>query len=198
MLGVGFTAVRSTTGMPLVMPPLMPPLWFVAVTMRPPRIRSGSLAALPRICAMANPSPNSTPLTAGMLNSRWESTLSTLSKKGSPTPAGRPATTVSSTPPTLSPSPAAARMAACISWALASSSAGKGAVFKPSSWAARAAASANWNAPASAAPPQQARRVPRRTPTWASMPSQMAPAATSGAVSRPLKWPPPWGSAKPW
>ena len=30
MDGVGFTAHWNTTGMPLVMPPLMPPLWLVA------------------------------------------------------------------------------------------------------------------------------------------------------------------------
>ena len=33
MLGVGLTAVRKTTGIPLEMPPLTPALWLVAVTM---------------------------------------------------------------------------------------------------------------------------------------------------------------------
>ena len=38
MLGVGLSTVRNTMGIPLVMPPLMPPFLFVAVAILPSRI----------------------------------------------------------------------------------------------------------------------------------------------------------------
>ena len=44
VVGVGLMAVRKRRGMPLVMPPLIPPLWFVSVTIWPPESVSGSLA----------------------------------------------------------------------------------------------------------------------------------------------------------
>ena len=66
MLGVGFTAVRNTMGMPLAMPPLMPPFLLVAVTTLPSRMVNGSFAWEPRRSAKAKPAPNSMPLTAGM------------------------------------------------------------------------------------------------------------------------------------
>ena len=43
MLGVGFSAARTTSGLPLVMPPLMPPSWFVAL--RTPAPGRGESAA---------------------------------------------------------------------------------------------------------------------------------------------------------
>ena len=54
-----FTAARTTSSLPLVMPPAMPPAWLVAV--RPSASAIGSLWAEPRRAAAANPSPNSTP-----------------------------------------------------------------------------------------------------------------------------------------
>ena len=48
--------------------------------------------------AIANPSPNSMPFTAGMLNSAWDRTLSSESNQGSPSPAGRPLMPVWMTP----------------------------------------------------------------------------------------------------
>src|SRR6266571_1000633 len=72
----------------------------------------GSLCSLPRIAAARNPAPNSTPLTAGIENIRCARPDSTESKKGSPTPAGRPVTAASMTPPTLSRSFRAASISA--------------------------------------------------------------------------------------
>ena len=46
-------------------------------------------------------------LTAGTEKIKWDKMLSTESKKGSPSPAGRPITAVSKTPPNESPSAAA-------------------------------------------------------------------------------------------
>ena len=63
MLAVGFTAARTTSSLPLVMPPAMPPAWLVAV--RPSASAIGSLWAEPRRAAAANPSPNSTPFDRG-------------------------------------------------------------------------------------------------------------------------------------
>ena len=73
----------------------------------------------------AKPSPKETPLTAGMLNSPFAKSPSTVSNHGSPTPAGTPVITVSRTPPTLSPSVAACSMAACIRAAADSDRTGK-------------------------------------------------------------------------
>ena len=101
MLGVGFTATRTTIGLPLAMPPLMPPAWFVAVV--PAMSRIGSLFSDPRMRLPANPLPNSTPLTAGIEKSRWAIMLSTESKKGSPRPGTTPSMQHSTTPPTESP-----------------------------------------------------------------------------------------------
>src|SRR5438876_8833362 len=67
---VGLTATRKVTGIPFVIPPRIPPAWFVAVTTRPPSIVNGSLCWLPRIVAPRNPAPKSTPFTAGIENSR--------------------------------------------------------------------------------------------------------------------------------
>ena len=81
MLGVGLTAVRNTTGIPLAMPPLMPALWLVAVTTAPSAVmRKASFASEPRSPAKPKPVPNSMPLTAGMEKARWAISLSTLSK----------------------------------------------------------------------------------------------------------------------
>ena len=70
MLGVGLTAVRNTTGIPLEMPPFRPALWLVAVTMRSPCIRKASLASEPFWSTKPKPEPNSMPLTAGMEKAR--------------------------------------------------------------------------------------------------------------------------------
>ena len=90
MDGVGFTAKLKMTGIPLVMPPLMPPLRLVSVTTRPSCIRKGSFACEPRRDARPKPSPNSMPLTPPTANAARASTPSSESNQGSPSPAGRP------------------------------------------------------------------------------------------------------------
>ncbi len=68
MEGVGLTAVENTTGMPLVMPPLMPPLWLVRVTSRPFSMPSiASLARLPKTSRKAEAQAELHTLTAGTL-----------------------------------------------------------------------------------------------------------------------------------
>ena len=103
---VGFTAARSTMGMPLEMPPSMPPWRLVPVTMREPADeappsggRNRSLFSLPRSLAQPNPTPYSTPSTAGRLNRAFARSAFSLSKTGSPRPAGTPTATISATPP---------------------------------------------------------------------------------------------------
>ncbi len=94
-------------GIAFVKPPVMPPALLVCV--ETPYLFVGfsvnrSLAILPRILASAKPAPNSTPFTAGIENNKCAKQLSTLSKNGSPKPAGAPVTAHSTTPPMLSPS----------------------------------------------------------------------------------------------
>ena len=195
MLGVGLTAVRKTTGIPLEMPPLTPALWLVAVTMVFPFIRKASLASEPFRSAKPKPVPNSMPLTAGTEKAMWESRLSTLSKYGSPTPAGRPRIAVSRMPPTLSPSAPAARMAAFIgSSTEASSSAKPSPLFSSTLTCAASAAVSSSAKGVSERPAQRAMWVVMSMPARPSAPSTMAPPATSAAVIRPEKCPPPRAS----
>ena len=179
-------------GMPLAMPPLMPPFLLVAVTTLPSRMVNGSFAWEPRRSANAKPAPNSMPLTAGMANARWAISLSTLSKNGSPMPAGTPVMTVSRIPPTLSPSAPAARMAACMGASFSGSNRAKwpgcgSAIIKP----------AELESGASSTPAQRAMWVYTLIPRCARICSQIEPAATLAAVMRPEKWPPPRASCQP-
>ena len=102
ILGVGFMATRRTISLPLVMPPFMPPSLFVSVV--PVASIIVSLRSEPRFAVPAKPSPNSTPLTPGIENSRCDITLSAESKKGSPRVGFMFFTRHSTTPPTESPS----------------------------------------------------------------------------------------------
>jgi hypothetical protein len=63
---VGLTAMRNTSSFPLVMPPTIPPAWFVKVL--PELFSIASLCWLPNIFAAAKPVPNSMARTAGMAN----------------------------------------------------------------------------------------------------------------------------------
>ena len=93
--GVGFTAARKITGIPFVIPPLIPPLLFDFVYILSFSIQKVSFAVLPVISEKPNPTPNSIPFIAGILKIIWEISLSTLSKNGSPIPAGSPVIAVS-------------------------------------------------------------------------------------------------------
>ena len=66
MDGVGFIAALKTMGMPVVMPPRIPPALFVSDVTLPFKAVNGSLFLLPRDLAAAKPEPNSRPLTAGI------------------------------------------------------------------------------------------------------------------------------------
>ena len=194
MVGVGRTAQRNKTGMPLVRPPLMPPALFVAVTTRPSARRKGSFAALPRIFARAKPAPNSIPLIPGIANNAWERSPSTLSKNGSPSPAGNPVTAVSKMPPTLSESAFAARIASCMCSPAAASRTAKSS---PERSSRSHLSSAPHPKARSVIPAISAMWVPIRMPFACSAGRRSAPAATTAAVMRPLKWPPPRVSLAP-
>ena len=126
MEGVGRRVASNTRGIPLVMPPLMPPAQFCSALTTPPSIYSGSLASEPRMRAKAVPAPKATAFTAGTANRYWEKMPSAFRpKSGSPSPAGRPNTAHSMAPPTESCSFLASRMACCISAPFSSLSTGK-------------------------------------------------------------------------
>ncbi len=102
MLLVGLTAMRKTSGLPLDMPPLIPPEPFVAVW--PRSSMKQSLCCEPFMAAALNPSPNSMPRIPGIENARWAICDSSESKKGSPRPTGTLSQIHSITPPIESPS----------------------------------------------------------------------------------------------
>ena len=64
MDGVGLNAARNTMGMPFVMPPRMPPQWFVSVMILLFSTVKASLSSLPRSFDTPKPAPNSTPSAA--------------------------------------------------------------------------------------------------------------------------------------
>ena len=102
---VGFTAARRTIGMPLEMPPSIPPWRLVRVAIRtspgaPSSARKkASLFSIPVSVAQPKPMPYSTPSTAGRLNSALPKSAFSLSKTGSPQPGGTPVATSSEMPP---------------------------------------------------------------------------------------------------
>ena len=105
MEGVGLTTTVNTTGMPLEMPPLMPPLLLVRVRKGVPGVRE-SLASLPRMEAKSKPAPKARPLTAGTANMCRAMRVSMFSSKsGLPSPAGTLSAKHWMSPPTESPSP---------------------------------------------------------------------------------------------
>ena len=114
MDGVGLKAAQNTTGMPVVMPPRMPPHWLVFVRTQPSVRQKASFAWEPRSCANAKPDPKLSPLTAGMPNTARAMRFSTPSNMGSPNPAGSPVMAHSITPPTESPARFAQRMRSCM------------------------------------------------------------------------------------
>ena len=98
--GVGLNAARNTTSLPSVIPPKMPPAWFVALPTLPSGfMTNASLFSLPAICAAWNPSPISKPLTAPIEQIAFARLALNLSNTGSPSPAGSPEITHSTMPP---------------------------------------------------------------------------------------------------
>ena len=194
MEGVGLKAVRNRMGMPLEMPPKMPPAWLVRVRMAPSSITKGSLCSEPRMRAASKPEPNSTPFTAGMANRAAENWLSSPWNMGFPSPAGAPWAMHSTTPPTESPASRAWRMAARMRSPARSSSTGKGARFTPSSTSR--GSPRGWKGRSSTLAMERMWApiwMPRRDRIWRATP----PAMHRGAVRRPEKWPPPRTSWQP-
>ena len=112
------TAPRTTSGSPLVTPPVRPPALFVRWTQRPssarPSITSCTAEPNRRVCS--NPRPNSTPLTMLMLMTAAARAASSRRSQWTyePSPIGSPWTTTSNTPPTVSPFDRASSMRAII------------------------------------------------------------------------------------
>ena len=102
MLGTGFTAILKVIWFPLEIPPRIPPALFVSKTGIPFSACILSLFWLPVRSAAANPAPNSIPFTAPIESIAFASSASSLSKTGSPSPAGQPFITHSTIPPALS------------------------------------------------------------------------------------------------
>lgn len=68
-VGIGFMAICTSSGSPLVIPPSMPPAWLVLRTIQFSSGYSASCTCEPGSAAAANPRPTSTPLMAGILMS---------------------------------------------------------------------------------------------------------------------------------
>ena len=84
MLEVGFSAILATISCPLEIPPRIPP---VLLLMNPSGVIS-SLCSVPFWLTDEKPEPISTPFTALMLINALAISASSLSKMGSPSPAG--------------------------------------------------------------------------------------------------------------
>ena len=169
-------AARKVSGIPVVIPPRIPPQRFVSVTILPFSTAKASLFPLPRRAVAAKPAPNSTPLTAGIPKTSAAMRLSIPPNSAPPSPAGSPSTAHSTTPPTLSPSARAPAMAARISAPRASLTTGN-------AFSAVEAVSA----PSSETSAMEAIRLITVIPSRARSCKQMPPAMHSGAVSRPEK-----------
>jgi len=97
---VGLINTLIVIGLPLEIPPLIPPLLFVLVL--PDSSIIGSLNSEPFRLTPSKPNPNSTPFTPPIENNRCDIVDSNESKYGSPSPTGTPFTLISIIPPTES------------------------------------------------------------------------------------------------
>ena len=97
--GVGFMAALKISGEPSVMPPRVPPEWFVSFETAPSLIIKASLFVSPVAFAASKPSPISKPFTAPIDIIAFARLASIFSNTGSPSPTGRPVMTHSHTPP---------------------------------------------------------------------------------------------------
>ena len=189
MLGVGFIARRSTSGIPVVIPPKSPPAWLLSVCRVPSDKINGSFCSLPRCIAPAKPSPNSTPFTPGMANSAAANRLVTPSNRGRPSPPGNPSATHSITPPMESPAVLAVRIASSMRGICSSLHTGR------AFWASAASRSCGGHTGSgtSRTPPTESSRPAMVMFFFFSIPSARPPAAHSSSVIRPPSAPPPLG-----
>ena len=104
IVAVGLKAMRKKMSSPFEMPPWMPPERLLAVRTRPFSMTKGSLCSRPVSWVPAKPEPISKPLVAGIESMALARSASSLSKIGSPRPAGQLRMTHSITPPTELPS----------------------------------------------------------------------------------------------
>ena len=178
---IGFTAPRTTSGSPLVTPPVRPPALFERWTHRPPSSRPAitSCTAEPNRRVCSNPSPNSTPLTMLMLITAAASAASSRRSQWTyePRPIGRPWATTSNTPPIVSPFERASSIRAII----AASAAGSGQRSGEASASSRARVQL---AGSTATPPTSAVNDQTSMPSSRRNARATAPAATRAAVSR--------------
>ena len=99
MVTTGWNATLNSIGIPLLMPPCIPPQWLVFVL---PSLFQRSMYSLPFIFAAAKPAPISKPMADGMLIMAAANAAPSLPKSGSPTPAGTPVMLHRTTPPIVS------------------------------------------------------------------------------------------------
>ena len=101
--GVGLTAIFETIGIPLLMPPIIPPELLVLVSILPSLISNSSFICDAVWFTTSNPRPISTPFTAPIFIKILARSPSSLSNTGSPNPSGTLIAIVSTIPPTESP-----------------------------------------------------------------------------------------------
>ena len=118
IVATGLNAIRKYISCPLLIPPCMPPLWFVAVSMLPSWFTKRSFCSLPKVFTQLKPSPYSKPFTAFMPSIALPNCACSLSNSGSPSPAGQPFITHVMIPPTVLPSALTLAMRFSISLAL--------------------------------------------------------------------------------
>jgi hypothetical protein len=89
MVATGLKATLNSIGIPLLIPPWMPPEKLVRVPTLPSAfLMKISLCSDPRISLPLKPEPNSKPCTALMLSMALPRSACSLSKTGSPRPTG--------------------------------------------------------------------------------------------------------------
>src|SRR5580698_1810349 len=198
---VGLTAARRTSGIPLVMPPSMPPWRLVSVvTAGWPDFRGAEFSAgrnrslfwLPRSVTQPKPIPYSTPRTAGRLKRALARSALILSNTGSPSPGGTPVATISAAPPIESPWPRRLSISETIRAAACES--GQRTMFGwPSGSFSTCSSVTAAGSGTSATTSPTCLTYPTTSPPKAARISFLAttPAATRTVVSRALERPPP-------
>ena len=177
---IGLTAPRTTSGSPLLMPPVRPPALLVPWCQRPSsRPVMTSCTADPRRRVCSKPRPNSTPLTALMETIACASAPSRRRSHCTwlPRPSGTPVATTSKTPPSVSPADRASSMAATMRASAAASRQRRGLASASSRERGGASGSA-------ATSPTATVWLQTSMPSSPRKARQTAPAATRIVVSR--------------